>query len=260
MPLSLLEEFGLAVAKSKTTGQLFKTMVPTTRRLGFDYFAICYGQWIGCTRGSSLLIHNCPEPWAKDHLGLDKSGLYMNGRDPVRRACDHSFQGFRWHEIDQLIPLTSGDRAALAARLQHGIADGFTIPRHLPGQASASCTFAVGPRSRLPVEMLAIAESVGATAVTAAHRIAGGDKVISKPVLSDRQRDCVLLSARGLNADQIADELGIGRETVIHHLRVARVRYDVNCSEALLVCAIADGLFCLADVRRNIRGRHGEGA
>src|SRR3546814_3555661 len=77
---------------------------------------------------------------------------------------------------------------------EHGIADGFTVPRHLPSHVSAACTFAVGPGTRLPVDLLAVAEGVGAVALTTAKRIAGIAPPRAKAVLSDRQRDCVLRS------------------------------------------------------------------
>ncbi|RIA44307.1 DNA-binding CsgD family transcriptional regulator [Hephaestia caeni] len=251
MRLKLLEELGYEISSPTTADQLFKAMTSAARRMGFDHFAVAYDQWIGCTPGPNLLIHNYPDRWARTYVSFD-----LSGRDPVRRACEQSFQGFVWRDIDRLIPLTRGDRRMFAVGQDNGIADGFTVPRHLPGQANAACTFAVGPGTRLPVDMLAIAEGVGAVALTTARRIAGVavPKSKARSVLSDRQRDCALLSARGLTAGQIASELGIGKGTVIHHLRIARERYDVHCAEALLVCAIADGLFCLADVHRNVRG------
>jgi LuxR family quorum-sensing system transcriptional regulator CciR len=244
MQQHLLEELGHEVLNPKTDGQLFEAMTSASRRLGFDHFAVAYDQWIGCTAGSNFLIHNYPASWARAYVSFD-----LSGRDPVRRACDQSLSGFVWHDIGQLVPLTRGDRQMLSAGRENGIADGFTVPRHLPGQASGACTFAVGPGTRMPVETLWLAEILGAFALTTARRIAGMVLPKSKPVLSDRQRECVLLSARGMNAGQIACELGIGKGTVVHHLRIARERYDVHRSEALIMCAILDGILCLADVR-----------
>ncbi len=245
MRLRLLEELGHKVSQPNNDIQLFAAMVEVTERLGFDYFAVAYDQWIGCMPGSNFLLHDYPESWAKAYVSFD-----LSGRDPIRRACEHSLQGFAWRDLDRLVPLTRGDHQMLAVGCENGIADGFTVPRHLPGKASAACTFAVGPGSRLPVDMLAVAEGVGAIALTTAKRIAGVLPPTSKPKLSDRQRECVLWSARGFTAAQIALQLRIAKGTVIHHLRIARERYDVHSSEALIVCSIVDGLFCLADLRR----------
>ncbi|MGN6097164.1 MAG: helix-turn-helix transcriptional regulator [Bosea sp. (in: a-proteobacteria)] len=248
MRLRLLEELGHEVSTSTNNNQLSRALTYARRRMGFDHFAVIYDQWIGCTSGPSLLIHDYPDQWANAYISFG-----LGNRDPVRRACGQSFQGFIWREIGRLISMTRGDLKMLSIGREHGIADGFTVPRHLPSQVSAACTFAVGPGTRLPVDLLAVAEGVGAVALTTAKRIAGIAPPRAKAVLSDRQRDCVLLSARGLTANGIAKKLGIAKSTVIQHLRTARERYDVHCAEALLVCAIADGLFCIADVHPAIR-------
>src|SRR3546814_6834891 len=77
--------------------------------------------------GPSLLIHDYPDQWANAYISFG-----LGDRDPVRRACGQSFQGFIWREIGRLISLTRGDLKMLSIGREHGIADGFTVPRHLP--------------------------------------------------------------------------------------------------------------------------------
>lgn len=249
MRLRLLEELGHEVSLPNNPVQLDQAMTRATRRLGFDYFAVAYDQWGAREPVATFLGHNYPDRWATTYVGLD-----LAGRDPVRRACEHSFTGILWHDLGRYVPMSRRDWGMLAIGREHGVADGFTIPRHLPGQVSAACTFAVGPGTRLPVDMLAVAEGVGAVALTTARRIAGVVPPRSKPVLTDRQLECLLWSVCGLSAKRIAKKLGLGESTVVHHLRMARQAYDVHASEALLICAIADGTLCLGDVHREIRG------
>lgn len=45
---------------------------------------------------------------------------------------------------------------------------------------------------------------------------------------SERALDCLQLVARGCGMAEVADRLGIGRETVKTHLRQARVALDAN--------------------------------
>src|SRR3546814_3617929 len=86
--------------------------------MGFDHFAVIYDQWIGCTAGPSLLIHDYPDQWANAYISFG-----LGDRDPVRRACGQSFQGFIWREIGRLISLTRGDLKMLSIGREHGIAD-----------------------------------------------------------------------------------------------------------------------------------------
>lgn len=241
MRLRLLEELAYEVSRPVTEEAFDGVMASVARRMGFDFFAAAYTQWL---RGEgNFLFNNYPEGWRNFYIefGLDEC-------DPVRRAGEISFTGFAWQDMTRLLPMTRQDLKMLSIGRDHGIADGYTVPRHLPGQASASCTFAVGPNTRFPVEMLPVAEGVGAFALTTMKRIVGVAQPGPKPVLSDRQRTCVLLNARGLTAAKIAATLGIAEGTVNHHLRIARERYDVHSAEALLVCALVDRLFALADV------------
>src|SRR3546814_8579051 len=69
--------------------------------------------------------------------------------------------------------MTEGDRHMLAVGRENGVGDGFTVPRHLPGEASGSCSFAVRPNREIPREMLHVAEIVGAFALASARRIVG---------------------------------------------------------------------------------------
>lgn len=71
-----------------------------------------------------------------------------------------------------------------------------------------------------------------------------------KPVLSDRQRECVLWTARGKTAADTATILGIKEMTVVRHLQDARERYNVSSSQLLILCTLFDGLISLADVFR----------
>jgi DNA-binding CsgD family transcriptional regulator len=250
MRLRLLEELGHEISQPTSEAAFCKAMTSVTKRMGFDYFATTYDEWVGDSDGTNFLANDYPENWGRFY-----TEFRLGDCDPVRRAGEVRFSGFAWRDMRQLIPMTRRDHQMLDIGRENGIADGYTVPRHTPALASASCTFAVGPNTRFPVEMLPIAEGVGGVALTTVQRIVGAAQPGSKTRLSDRQRDCVLLNARGFSAEQIAEMLGIKPGTVIHHLRIARERYGVHSSEALLVCALVDRLFSLADVypaaRRN---------
>jgi DNA-binding CsgD family transcriptional regulator len=233
-----LDEIGDRYALEGALGQL-------SRRLGFDHFALTLEPRAAETTSPELLLHDYPDEWAKVYTGFE-----LSGRDPVRRACDHTFTGFAWEWIDRLVPLTRGDRQMLAVGQECGIGDGYTVPRHLPGMARGSCSFVVRPGKALPQSSLAIAELTGALALTCAL---GFTEMRRKPIdakLSDRQRECLLWVARGKTASETAIILGISAETVVQHLKMARERYEVHCKQALILSALFDGVIGFADVFR----------
>ena len=70
----------------------------------------------------------------------------------------------------------------------------------------------------------------------------------ARAALTERQRECVLWSARGKTAGETAGILGISEETVVRHLKIARERYSVPCRQMLILCALFDGIIGFSDV------------
>lgn len=238
----LTEKLADGIASATTEGHLYSALSDASARLGFDHFALAYDRRGGTVPGS-LLVHDYPDEWAQVYVNFD-----LGGADPVRRAGERSMTGFEWRHLDHYIPLTRGDRQMLEIGRENGIADGYTVPRHLPGEASGACSFVIGPSNRMNDELFHVAEIVGAVALTTARRIVGASPLKGRPTLSERQRECVLWTARGKTASEVGAILGISEETVIQHLKTARDRYDVHCRQMLILCALFDGLIGFSDI------------
>ena len=157
------EEFASELVNVQSDEELDEALKQVSRRLGFDHFALSLELRSGSCEAPGLLLHDYPDEWAKVYVGFD-----LAGQDPVRRACDKSFVGFAWGSLGELIPLTRGDRQMLAVGRECGIGDGYTVPRHLPGLARGTCTFAVCPDRDLPHSRFAVAEMVGTLALSCA--------------------------------------------------------------------------------------------
>jgi DNA-binding CsgD family transcriptional regulator len=240
---NLTEELAHDISGADKEEQLFAALSNAADRMGFDLFALAFDRRGGGGEGASMLVHNYPDVWANVYVGFD-----LSGTDPIRRAGERSMTGFQWCDVDRYIPLSCGDRQLLKVARESGIGDGYTVPRHLPGEASGSCSFAVVPNARIPLEMLHAAEIVGAVALAAARQLVGTGSYTRRAVLTERQRECVLWSARGKTAGETAGILGISEETVVRHLKMARERYSVPCRQMLILCALFDGVIGFSDV------------
>src|SRR3546814_12414999 len=111
--------------------------------------------------------------WSSDVCSSDLVDFDLGGADPVRRAGERSLVGFEWQHLPDLVPMTEGDRHMLAVGRENGVGDGFTVPRHLPGEARGSCSFAGRPNREIPREMLPVAAILGAFALASARRPVG---------------------------------------------------------------------------------------
>ena len=134
-----------------------------------------------------------------------------------------------------------------------GIGDGYTIPANVPGEMLGSFSFAVEAGRRFPREFELACQLIGAFAFEAARRLTDprGLSIHHLPILTDRQRDCVLWAARGKTDWEIAQILGVSHETVIQHLKHARERYGVQKRALLAVRALFDGLISFSDILKH---------
>ena len=245
MRLAVAEMVAPSIIEAETNDALWEALARAAREMGFDHFALSLEVGRVAQSGTSVLVHDYPQGWADAYVGLN-----LAPADPIRRAAERSLLGFRWGKLANLIPMNEFDSAMLSTGARHGIGDGYTVPRHLLGEATGSCSFAVRPGELLPTTMLWVAELIGGLAIAGARRIAGAERKIERPVLSDRQRECVLWAARGKTDWEIARILGISYETVVQHLKAARERYDAPKRATLILHALFDGLISFADIFR----------
>ena len=70
------------------------------------------------------------------------------------------------------------------------------------------------------------------------------------PVITDRQRDCLVWVARGKSDWEISRIIGISPETVVRHVKQARERYGVEKRTSLLIRTLFDGTISFTDIFR----------
>lgn len=233
------------IKSAETNDELGQALALACDVMGFQYFALTHH--IAISEPLAIRLHNYPTAWVS---WFDENELGVS--DPVHRASQVTSIGFAWSDVRTMIKLTRGDEDVLGRARHEGIGDGFTVPAHVPGEASGSCSFAVPPTRDMPEEALPVVQLIGAFAFEAARRLNGVREVAASqpPILTDRQRDCVLWAARGKTDWEIAQILGLSEETVIQHLKLARERYEVPKRALLAVRALFDGLITFSDVLR----------
>ena len=243
-----LEAFNgiLQLIRAATSNEdLAQVLATACDLMGFEYFALTHH--LAVTEPLAIRLHNYPPAWVS---WFDENGLAVS--DPVHRASQMTSIGFVWSDVRHMIKLTRADLDVLGRARREGIGDGFTVPAHIPGEASGSCSFAVSPDGDVPERVLPAVQLIGGFAFESARRLNGVRDVApgEPPILTDRQRDCVLWVARGKTDWEIAQILGLSEETVIQHLKLARERYGVPKRALLAVRALFDGLITFSDVLR----------
>lgn len=220
-----------------------------TRRLQFDHFALA--QQCSTSRIGRLRLSDFPDAWVERLTG---QGLVAD--DPVLLACERQVSPFAWSSLPELLPLTRRQRDYMAQAREAGLAEGYTVPVHIPGQASGLVSFVVAEGSRLPHESLPAAHYLACFAFEAARRLRlieqGSPDAAASPSfaqrLTQRQLDCLVLAARGKSNWVAGQLLGLSAGTVHKYLEAAKQRYGVSSRTELVVRALFDGQISFADV------------
>lgn len=233
----------LAATMSSVTSQkdLATALAEISERMGVRYFAL--SQHVDFTAApNALRIHNYPAGW-QDWYDERRLGV----SDPIHRASHRTAAGFYWRDVEQLVRLSRDDRRLLGLGREIGLGDGITVPANVPGEALGSCTFVAEAGRPLPDNALIWGQTVGIFAFEVARRLEQRAKNLPFPQISDRQRQCIALSGRGLTDKLIGRALGIGHQTVLEHMREARAKLGAKNRAQLVIRVLAAGDLCMED-------------
>ncbi|MDP6708310.1 MAG: LuxR family transcriptional regulator [Alphaproteobacteria bacterium] len=127
---------------------------------------------------------------------------------------------------------------------QFGITSGFTVPVHGPGAVVAMLTAATdAPKSEIEHGLL---RDQGAWRMIVASTFVTSMRLRKPEVeevrLSPREAECLLWTARGKTANEIATILSIAERTVVQHLTNACRKFDVYSKHMAVIKAVMSGL------------------
>jgi len=220
-----------------------------TRHIGFKHFAM--GHHVDLIRPpeDAIRLSNYARSWTE--LALDK-GYYLD--DPIHFASTKTVVGFLWRDIGKLIALTDRHRLILQLAQRHGgLGGGFTVPVHLPGEYSGTCSFGTATPKTLRRDALPLAQIGGAFAFEAARRIVrrrSGLKAEGPPRLTPRQQEALVLVGRGKTDSEIGTILGVSRATAHEHVEGVRKAYGNAQRAYLIVRALFDGQISFTELLR----------
>jgi LuxR family quorum-sensing system transcriptional regulator CciR len=243
----VVQEFVSASKAVDCMSELRELIDLSCRALGFDYFAIVHHIRFGHPSRDKIRLSNYPLEW----LAMLRQDQSL--QEPVLKAAERASAGFLWSRLEELVPLTERQRDYMRRAVRHGLAQGFTVPNHVPGETFGSCHFAVSRHSVFPTDSLPAAQALGSFAFEAARCMLRNnqersEKYVIPAPLTARQRDCVLFAARGKSDSVIAQLLNIRRATVNEHIEAAKRRYSVATRTQLIVRALFRSEICFAEV------------
>lgn len=236
----LSDSFAEAADRCGNLPELRALIDEAARALGFHFFALLDHASLTAPSAGLVRIDNYPDPWVEELL---RSGDAAD--DPVHLASRRTNIGFGWCELGNLIRLERRHQRILARSRRFGIGPGLTIPANVPGEPSASCSFAVRAGFEIPAHRLHCAELIGAHALCAARRMRPAPAV--RPHLSRRELQCLRLVALGKTNWEIARILGLSTHTADQYVKRARAAYDTVSRTQLVVYGLRDAWISFED-------------
>jgi LuxR family quorum-sensing system transcriptional regulator CciR len=205
---------------------------------GISYFALTHHVDLSENPNGAVHLNNYPADFTEYYY---RNGLMT--RDPVHRVSQLRGAGFMWSALPSLIELTTADTQFLQEASQAGLVEGYTVPVHIPGEHTGSCSFAVSKSFVSPRESIPLLEALGRFSFDVARRLALPRSIHSKvgQHLTQREREIVILLGQGKREKEIARVLGLAPVTVNDHLKRARRRFGVHKSTLLVTCGLLTG-------------------
>jgi LuxR family quorum-sensing system transcriptional regulator CciR len=245
-PLGLIQDFVAAAGKASAMNQLKTLIGDASRGLGFKHYAMVHHVRFGLP-SQHVRLTNYPIEW----LAYVREQTRLH--DPVLRAAERASSGFRWDKLESFVTVSRQEREYMERAERYGIARGYTVPNHVPGETFGSCHFVVPRDGEFPEENFPAAQALGNFAFEAARRLLAergesSEAWIVPAPLSDRQRECLLFVAKGKSDSIIGQLLNIKPRTVNEHIEAAKRRYSVATRSQLLVRALFRSEICFSEV------------
>lgn len=245
--LADVQTFVRAVRAAPDLASVDVLMADASREFGFDHYGLTHVERTG-HRAAPIYLSNFPSAWLDS---IANSQLYVH--DPVLVASERSAAAFAWEDVPSILrKLTSKQKNYMEEAKRNGLAEGFTVPLHIPGEASGVCSFATSGNRPLPRATLPAAQYVSCFAFEAVRSLvlaqpASAPTAEDLPRLTQRQLDCLVLVARG-KTDWVAGQLlGLSPETVRMHIDNAKERFGVTSRAQLMIRALFYGQLSFAD-------------
>lgn len=243
--LAIVREFVRSAGEAQSLRELRELLADILPSLGVDYFLMAHHVDFSRPVPGSVQISNYPAEFVAQQR--ETRGWKQ---DPALLACEKTTAGFFWSEIDSIIALKDHQRVRFDDAKRVGIADGFVVPNHIPGEHSGSVHFAVSDAHPFPRHLATPLQSIATYGFEAARRLARIEQgpLVRWAPLTSRQLDCLLLAAQGKSDTDIGQLLGLSGRTVNEHLECAKRRYCVRTRQQLIIRALFNSQISFAEV------------
>lgn len=215
------------------TAELMAELKLALRQWGFSHLACCALGFVD-KDGVDVIEIDYPEEWQQRYFECNYVAI-----DPTVTRAAQSRIPYRWDQLGELTPV---QRRFFNEAGENGLRYGLTVPIHGPAGEVFIASVA-SPEDEIDrVRSLSVANIL----VTQVHSVLVGMQYPGAPsppvVLTGRERECLIWSARGKSSWDIGMILNISENTVNFHLKNAMGKLKASTRVLAIVKAIRMGL------------------
>lgn len=247
------QDFAQNIAQQTSLQAIWDMTCNTARNHGMDYLIYMYLRPTA-PQDNALVLANMPDWWGDYYLEDN-----LAARDPFFKTCQSFELRCTGREFlpDNARMLSGGEQQFIHEAGETGLISGFASPvrlanpGHFGGWNFGSSMQRNEFRSAFETQaqrlqlMGFFAHEHLQNELNRTTKMAGTghpeDPARSEPVLSDREKECLLWLARGLRTSQIGDHLGLATVTIDLHFKRARQKLGAATREEALAKAIISG-------------------
>lgn len=239
----LAHAFAQLLNGARSLEEISDILIAEAQREGFVHIACCsHVDPLDPPKGA-VVITNYPQPWIERFSRLRYVEI-----DPILGVASVQTHPFGWHDRRLRATMTTAQGRILAEASEFGLRDGATIPLHGPGGLIGSFSLAVDHREGIDPASVRRLHWAGLHAYEAARRLMQPGEAPVRPALAARERQCLRLVGASKKDHEIAELLGISRDTVRNTVRNAMRKLGASCRMQAVLRAVACGQIHLEEV------------
>lgn len=210
--------------------------------LGFPYVALASHVDPLHPPTGAVMVLRYPAAWV-EHFSAE----HYERIDPVFEVAKRRRTPFHWNDARFLGGLKRAQRRIINEAREAGVADGFTIPIRGPDALPASCSLVPDSKGVNP-DHNALAHAMAVFAHERARQLYAEPLIACTPKLTARERECLILVARGKSDWVISSLLGVSEGAINRTVERAKRRLGVATRTQAIVRALHAGEISLYDI------------
>jgi DNA-binding CsgD family transcriptional regulator len=188
-----------------------------------------------------VVMHRVPQGWVQRYSEQGYQRI-----DPIHFESRRRATPFRWDRPEFCRGLAPIQTRMINEAMEMGLRGGLSIPVKSPGAIPATCSLFPGVNDFDPKNYL-VGHSIAVIAHEHARRLLGAPVGADAPRLTERERQCLTLAARGKSDWAISELLGLSEGAVHKTIERAKRKLGVATRVQAIVRAIHAGEILLAD-------------